>query len=277
MDLFSELYAIEFCSFASGSSGNCYYVGHGEGALLIDVGISARRIGKYLTEIGRNAWQIEGILLTHNHIDHISGLEALVSKHSYYIYATPQVAAAVQAEAKPDSCLKDAFKVIEPGKSFWLAGFNITPFEVSHDTAGAVGFYLRNGSSSLAFATDLGHIGPQAAGWLPQAEILILEANYDSHMLETGPYPAYLRQRISSMHGHLGNHQAAGFVAKHCRTKLRHLFLAHLSKENNHPEKAIHAFEQAFEQHDFDRKSLETLVCLERNKRSTLFRFSPKM
>jgi phosphoribosyl 1,2-cyclic phosphodiesterase len=273
LDLFSALYAIEFCSLASGSSGNCYYVGHHDGALLIDAGISLRRIEKSLRAFGRDVHNVKGVLLTHNHIDHIAGLELLAEKYTFNIYASRQVAEAMREYYDQDRRLVQALVEVVPGKSFVTAGFSVTAFEVDHDAPGTLGFHVRNSNTSLAIATDLGHIGRFAHALLPLAEVLILEANYDSLMLETGPYPPYLRHRISSNSGHLGNHQAAEFVARHCRTRLKHLFLAHLSKENNHPEKVTEAFESAFEKFKFSRSRLETLVCLDRTKRSGLYRF----
>ncbi|HMM12305.1 MAG TPA: MBL fold metallo-hydrolase [Bacteroidales bacterium] len=273
LDLFSALYAIEFCSLASGSSGNCYYIGHHDGALLIDAGISARRTEKLLREIGRDIRFVKGILLTHNHIDHIAGLETLAAKHSLNIYATGPVISAVLSNAGVDDHLRHAFVEITPGHRIIIAGFSIMAFEVEHDAPGTIGFHIRNSNASLALATDLGRVGKFASAILPLADILVLEANYDDHMLAHGSYPPYLRQRISSNTGHLGNHQAAAFVAKHCRTTLRHLFLAHLSKENNHPEKVYSAFSEAFAEYGFDAAQLETFLCLDRTKRSAFFRF----
>lgn len=273
MDLFSSLYSIEFCSLASGSSGNCYYVAHHDGALLIDAGISLRRTEKHLRELGRDMRSIKAILLTHHHIDHIAGLVAIAGKYTINIYASPLVMEAIRTLNWEREMPCEIFKVFEPGRSFHLAGFSITAFEVDHDVQGTVGFHIRNSNSSMAIATDLGHVGRYASAFLPSADILVLEANYDSAMLENGPYPAHLRRRISSSNGHLGNHQAADFVARHCSSRLKHLFLAHLSKENNHPDRVIETFEEAFTRHGFDKTRLENFVCLERNQRSALYRF----
>ncbi len=273
LDLFSVLYAIEFCSLASGSSGNCYYVGHPDGALLIDAGISLRRIEKTLRELGRDIRNVKGLLLTHHHIDHIKGLQALAEKYTFKIYASQEVISVVRDIANQNERINESLVAIVPGKSFIAAGFSITAFDVDHDAAGTVGFYIRNSNKSLAIATDLGHIGKYAHAFLPMAEVLIIEANYDNQMLENGRYPAQLRNRISGNSGHLGNHQAAEFVAKHCRTRLQHLFLAHLSKENNHPERASEAFEAAFEKFKYEKEKLETFVCLDRTKSTKLYRF----
>lgn len=273
LDLFSSLYAIEFCSLASGSSGNSYYIAHHDGALLIDAGLSLRRTEKLLSDIGRSLGDVSGVLLTHNHTDHTLGLESMAAKYSFKIYASRQVVSAVLAEAADQVALKRSLVEISPHPSFVAAGFRIFPFEVEHDAPGTLGFHLTNNCSSLTLATDLGNVGPQAASMISRAEVLILESNYDGHMLQTGPYPSYLKQRISGKSGHLGNHQAAAFVAQHCRSNLKHLFLAHLSKENNKPEKVISTFEQSFLEYGFDLNQLETFVCLERTKRSGLYRF----
>jgi phosphoribosyl 1,2-cyclic phosphodiesterase len=274
LDLFSALYALEFCSLSSGSRGNCYYVAHHDGALLIDAGLSLRLIERSLREIGRNLRDVSGVLLTHNHSDHTLGLEALASNYGISIYASRQVIAAVLKEAADPASLARYFIEISTRRNFVAAGFNITPFEVDHDTPGTVGFFLDNNCVNLALATDLGYVGKQAASMLSLAEVLVLEANYDRLMLDNGPYPLYLKQRISSRTGHLGNDQAAAFVAKHCRNRLKHLFLAHLSKENNTPDKVIETFESTFTKYSFDASKLETFVCLERTKRSNFYRFS---
>lgn len=273
LDLFSSFYAIEFCSLASGSSGNCYYIAHHDGALLIDAGLSLRRIEKSLMDIGRSLREVSGVLLTHNHTDHTSGLESMSAKYSFNIFASRQVISAVLDSAENPVSLERLFVEISPNRSFVAAGFRIFPFEVEHDAPGTVGYHLTNNCSSLTLATDLGNIGHHAASMISRAEVLILESNFDGQMLKTGPYPSYLKQRISSRSGHLGNHQAATFVAQHCHTNLKHLFLAHLSKENNKPEKVINTFEQSFLEHGFNLNQLETFVCLDRTKCSGLYRF----
>lgn len=273
MDLFSTLYHLEFCSFASGSSGNCYYLGHHDGVLLIDAGISLKRIEKAFKEIGRDPKHIQGVLISHNHIDHIAGLGALAEKYSCKIYATAEVISALSALDACRDHMKATFVEIKPGKPFVVAGFGITAFEVDHDVPGTVGFHIRNSQRRIALATDLGNIGPHAAAFLSNTDVLVLEANYDEHLLQSGPYPPYLQHRISSPSGHLSNNQAAAFVAQHCGTHLRHLFLAHLSKENNHPLKAIETFHMTFKLHNFDPARLETFVCLEPAVRSKFYTF----
>jgi phosphoribosyl 1,2-cyclic phosphodiesterase len=234
---------LNFCSLSSGSSGNCYYAGNEFHGILIDAGISATAIRKFLKGMNIPIQSIMGVLITHNHSDHIRGLEVLTRKNHLPAFTTE----AVWKSIRPYSNISgDCVREISPGISFHLAGFDIEAFPVCHDAPETVGYQLRCGDRKITIVTDLGHICETSAAYIRESNLLVIESNYDEQMLKDGRYPFFLKKRISSDHGHLGNHQASGFVAGIVTDKLSHICLAHLSKNNNTPEKALDTFHQTF-------------------------------
>ncbi|PKP51987.1 MAG: MBL fold metallo-hydrolase [Bacteroidetes bacterium HGW-Bacteroidetes-1] len=272
MDLFSSLYSFELCSMASGSSGNCYYVGNSEGALLIDAGISIRKISKILNEFGRHLHSIKGILISHDHIDHISSLETLTRKFKIPVYASSGTWAGVMRNRFTK--FADSNKHIEviPGKPFIAGGFRITAFPVSHDANEALGYYIENSHQSISFATDLGFIDETTAYYFKKSNVLILEANYDEEMLANGPYPERLRQRIRCNTGHLSNLQAADCIADVYHEKMSHIFLIHLSKENNNPQRVLETLQKTCNEKGITIGNDTIIMPFERQKRSPLYR-----
>ncbi len=246
MDLFSHLNHFETCSFGSGSSGNAYYIGNHDTAILIDAGLSSRKIVRGLEEIGKNIRNIQAILISHDHIDHIKGLPDLTQRFNSAFYTTPKTWEAIQVNRFTRHTRPGCFRPIAAGEAFGIGSFEITAFPVSHDAADSVGFSIRSAEGRLTFATDLGHIGPEAAEFLKASNILILEANYDDHMLSNGPYPPYLQARIRSTNGHLSNDQTARFLFESDHPRLSHVFLAHLSEHNNSPEVALNTVNERF-------------------------------
>ena len=235
---------LNFCSLSSGSSGNCYYLGNEFHGILIDAGISATSIRKFLKNLGISMQTIMGVLITHNHIDHIKGLEVLTRKNSLPVFTTNKIWKSILFPKK--SISTDCIREIPMMKKFHLAGFDIEAFPVCHDAPETIGFHICAGDKKITIATDLGHICQTAAPYIKAANLLVLESNYDEQMLVSGEYPYYLKARIRSDHGHLGNHQASAFLADNINDNLMYICLAHLSKNNNTPEMVLQALQGTF-------------------------------
>lgn len=262
---------VNFCSLASGSSGNCYYLGNEFHGILIDAGISATSIRKFLRNLGISMQTIMGVLVTHNHSDHIRGLEVLIRKKGIPAFTTHTIRKSIiipQSKISPD-----AIREIPLQQKFQLAGFEIEAFPVNHDAPETVGYHICAGDKKVTLATDLGHICQTAAPYIKAANLLVIESNYDEQMLIKGHYPPYLKARIQSDHGHLGNHQTSSFMADIMNDQLSHLCLAHLSKNNNTPELALQALQQAFLERGINLKPEQQIIVLNRNVPTQVIRF----
>ena len=254
---------LDFCSLSSGSSGNCYYLGNEFHGILIDAGISATSIRKFLKDIGISMQSIMGVLITHNHIDHIRGLEVLTRKNSLPAFTTLTIWESILSPKKKIS--RDCIREIGLQQKFHLAGFDIEAFPVYHDAPETIGFHICAGDKKITIATDLGHICQTAAPYLKKANLLVIESNYDEQMLENGKYPYYLKARIKSDNGHLGNHQTSVFLADIINDDLRNICLAHLSKNNNTPEKALQTLLQTFSERGINFSGRQRISILNRN------------
>lgn len=235
---------LRFVSLGSGSSGNCYYVGTLSKGLLIDAGIGIRNMKKRLAEAGLGFEQIWGVLVTHDHIDHIRSVGAVATRHQKPVYTTAKVHKGILRCPMLGDKVIPAPRYIEKGDTVEIAGFEVTAFSVSHDGSDNVGYSIQYNGKRFTIATDLGYICESSAPFICQANYLVLEANYDTHMLETGRYPRYLKNRISGRTGHLSNDEAAHFLANNYAPHLSHIYLCHLSQENNMPELAYHIVER---------------------------------
>ena len=221
--------------FASGSSGNCLLLENQETRILIDAGISKRRVDGTLAGLGLGMEQIGGVLITHEHSDHISGLESLVKRRNIPVFA-PHTVAARLLGAKP--WLQEKLRVIPVGEPFDLGSLRITAFHTSHDTDESVGYRIE-GEGVYAHATDTGCVTEEMRAALLGADTVLLESNHDEDLLRWGPYPIYLKKRILSARGHLSNAACAAFARELAEGGTRRIILAHLSRENNRPEKAM--------------------------------------
>jgi phosphoribosyl 1,2-cyclic phosphodiesterase len=235
---------LNFCSLSSGSSGNCYYLGNEFHGILIDAGISAKSIRKFLMSIDISMQTIMGVLITHNHIDHIKGLEVLTRKGSIPAFTTDNIWKSILSPHHRIS--RDCIREIPLQQKFHLAGFDIEAFPVCHDAPETIGFHICAGGKKITIVTDLGHICQTAAPYIKAANLLVIESNYDEEMLVNGRYPYFLKARIQSDYGHLGNEQTSVFLADNINDNLSHICLAHLSKNNNTPEKALQTLQQIF-------------------------------
>lgn len=225
-------------SLGSGSSGNCYYLGNGDEGILIDAGLSIRLVRKALKEVGIILErQIRGVILTHDHADHIRAIGAFGGSARLPIYATPSVFKGIDRSRYVTEYIEISERnYIASEEPFQLAGFNITPFSVPHDASENVGYYIEAEDFSFAIATDVGHVTPKIKHYLQRAEHLVVEANYDREMLIAGPYPDFLKERVSGSLGHLSNQETGELLAEIFHSGMQMIWLCHLSKDNNHPE-----------------------------------------
>lgn len=232
-------YMLKFICLGSGSSGNSYFLFSENFGLLIDAGLGIRTLKKHFHNHGLSLQQVKAVLVTHDHADHIKSVGCLANDYQCPIYATKPVHEGILrnycVSVKPKS---DHVFHIEKEHPFRIGDFEITAFDVPHDSSDNVGYSIQCGDVNFCLITDAGHVGGCFATYVERANYLVLEANHDEDMLRMGPYPAYLKGRISGEYGHLSNKTAAELLAEHATEKLRHVWLCHLSEENNHPELA---------------------------------------
>ena len=220
-------------TLASGSSGNAAVLSCGDTHLLIDAGISCRRITAALKELGLIPADLTAILITHTHSDHISGLNTLLKKTACPLLATPRT-------CRELSCRVEGIdpRLMGLDSPITLGEIDMQPIPTSHDAPGSCGWRLDTESGSVGFLTDTGYVTDEAADILEGVDLAVLEANHDVKMLEAGPYPYYLKRRILGDYGHLSNENAGRLLSSILHDNLKHIFLGHLSKENNYEELA---------------------------------------
>jgi len=229
---------MRFVSIASGSSGNCIYAGTENSHILVDAGISARRIEKGLFELGVKPAEIDGICVTHEHSDHIKGLGILARKYEIPIYGTEGTLKEIRKTKSLGEYPAELLKPIMPDVKFSVGDMEVMPFHIDHDAADPVAYRIQSGNKSLAVATDLGHFNQYTIDHLLDLNAVLLESNHDLRMLETGPYPYYLKRRIMGDFGHLSNENAGRLLNCIMNDRMKYILLGHLSKENNLPELA---------------------------------------
>ena len=227
---------VSFLSLASGSSGNCYYIGTPDYGILIDAGISARLIKKILKDKEIDFDKIIAVLITHDHGDHIKTVGCLGEKYNLPIYTTERVHDGIDRSRFVEETLFQSRKIIEKEVPFIIRDFRIIAFEVPHDSSENVGYMIQFGNQRFTIATDVGNITETVARYLCMANHLVLESNYDEEMLRFGSYPDFLKERVGSRTGHLCNRESAEFLAINYSPEWKNVWLCHLSRENNHPE-----------------------------------------
>ena len=228
--------------FASGSTGNCALLSGGGQRILIDAGISARRICAALLAAGCPPEKLDGVLITHEHADHVSGLATFCKQHPLPVYAPGTVANHLRWSIPGvEVCLRE----IWPEKAFAVGGMAVTAFPTPHDTPQSVGYRVEADGAVFAFATDTGCVTDMMRAYLTGADTAVIEANHDEDMLRYGPYPAVLKRRILSARGHLSNAECAALAGFLSERGTGNIVLGHLSKQNNTPEKARQTVEAA--------------------------------
>ena len=240
---------IKFISLASGSSGNCYFLGTDRYGILVDAGIGIRTIKKTLKELG-------------------IGLDIIRA-----VYSTPEVHAGINKSYCMTEKLSTCVHYLHKGETMELEDFAITAFEVPHDGTDNVGYCMNIDGKIFSFLTDLGHITPTAAEYICKANYLVLEANYDEEMLKMGPYPQYLKERIAGPNGHMSNRETADFLAENINESLKYIWLCHLSKDNNHPELAYKTVELSLRNKGVIVGKDVQVIALKRNTPSDVYEF----
>lgn len=228
---------LQLCSLASGSSGNCIYIGSENTHILVDAGLSGKRIKAGLDSIVVDPYNLHAILVTHEHSDHISGLGVMIRRYKIPLYLTKKTWQAIKKYDKIGIIDENLVHFIEADKGFQLNDLTIMPFKTSHDAADSVCFTFSHAiHGKIGFATDLGVYNDYILSHLRDSTILYIEANHDIKMLEAGSYPYYLKQRILSDLGHLSNEVSTKLISDVIHDQLKYIILAHLSGENNHPD-----------------------------------------
>lgn len=231
---------LRFMSMGSGSSGNCTYVGTPDDGILIDAGIDNNKVTQALERNGIDISTIRGIFLTHDHADHVKFAYALLRRNPHMrLFATLKTLEGVLRRHSISRRIKDYHSPIFKEHEYTLGNLVVTPFETSHDGTDNCGFFLRAGDSTLVIATDMGIVTDRADYYLRRADSLMIESNYDSDMLTRGRYAEHLKARIRSAIGHMDNSVTARYLADIYRPELNHIFLCHLSDDNNTPETAV--------------------------------------
>ncbi len=224
-----------FCPLASGSKGNCIYIGTKQTKLLVDAGINCKNLEAHLAALGVGLSEIDAILVTHEHSDHISGLKTLALKHSIPVFANHETAKGIVHVMR--ECPK--FKIFATGETFEFGDFEIHPFSIQHDTLDPVAFTFKTNALKIGVCADLGYATTLVQNHLRDCDYLYLEANHQPSMVHASSRPAFLKQRILGRTGHLSNESCAELLRHVSHSALKHVYLAHLSQECNSPQVAM--------------------------------------
>ncbi len=261
--------AFNLCSFASGSSGNCYLVGDGRHTVLIDAGISTRRIHQSLEKVGIDRREIQGVFVTHEHTDHVKGLRVLTKKNpEWKVFASAGTAEQISSSIYSESQLER----FRPGDTIEVGNLQVRSIRISHDAADPVCYTIRSGETRALILTDTGYVPEEAASYLGQSDLIVLEANHEVNMLKAGRYPYRLKCRILGDQGHLSNEAAGEALASALLDdgRFRKIFLAHLSSENNFPGLALQTVKNILEEHQLIQDRHFTLEVMHRDDISGL-------
>lgn len=259
---------MEVRTLASGSSGNCILLSGGGEYLLVDAGISCRRIAAALAEDGLTPDDLSGILITHEHGDHIAGLVTLTKRHHLPIYTSPGTADAL-CQFIPGA--SEVVHILEANQRFDLGAFTVDTFPTSHDAAEPMGFALTCEGRKAAVVTDLGYVSDDVLDGVLGCHLLLCEANHDVEWLRTGPYPYPLKRRILGDKGHLSNEAGAALALQCVEQGAKTVILAHLSAQNNTPTHALTVVGDALRSAGFDPEREVTLAAAPRSRSSQIF------
>jgi phosphoribosyl 1,2-cyclic phosphodiesterase len=206
---------------------------------MIDIGVGLRTLKKHCKDYGIQLQSVKHLLITHDHADHIKSVGAFSGEYQVPVYATKAVHAGIDNNYCIQRKVADDLKMfVEIGRPFTVGDFHVRPFAVPHDASENVGYEIKVEGITLVIITDVGCVTDEIKDTISRANYLIIEANHDVEMVESGPYPPYLKKRILSANGHLSNAECGKAIAENMSERLRHVWLCHLSEENNHPELA---------------------------------------
>lgn len=228
---------VEICSLASGSNGNCYYIGDDNEAVIVDAGIGWRRFSERMKTAGLDVCRVRAIFVTHEHRDHAGSARVISRKLSIPVYMTASTYYRIHVHHRPTD-----FRAIEPDSVVEVGGIRVHTFPKSHDAANPVSFRIEIDRHCIGVMTDIGIADAVVCDNFSKCDVAFLESNYDPQMLADGPYADYLKERINSEIGHLSNIQSTALVRNHANPALTHLILSHISADNNSSEKILEAF-----------------------------------
>ena len=230
---------LKFISFGSGSSGNCYMLSTPNDTLLIDIGVGIRGLKKACRDYGVSLSSVRHVLITHDHADHIKSVGSFSDDYKVPIYATQEVHDGINRNYCVAKKVKpEMVRLVEKEHTMKVGDFSITPFAVPHDSADKVGYFIEAEDTNFCIITDAGYVTDDMKKYISRAHYLVIEANHDEEMVQNGPYPQFLKERILSGTGHLSNRNSAIAIVENMSEELKHVWLCHLSEENNHPELA---------------------------------------
>ncbi len=248
------------CVLSSGSGGNCTYIESENSKILIDLGTSSLYAERKLQELNINPSSIDGIFVTHCHIDHIKGLKVFLKKYHTKLYLSEIILKEIYNDIKPEY-----YEVID--KNIILNDLNVTMFKISHDTDDANGFVFENNGKSIVYVTDTGYINIRNHKLLTNRNLYIFESNHDVEMLMNGHYPYHIKQRILGDKGHLSNKDSAYYLSKFIGNDTKCVILAHLSKDNNTKELALETLKESLKN---NQKNFDNILVAEQDKRTEL-------
>ncbi|MGI6242593.1 MAG: MBL fold metallo-hydrolase [Prevotella sp.] len=241
---------LHYISFGSGSSGNCSYLFTENSGLLIDAGVGIRTLKKYFKNYEMQMSNVKNLIVTHDHADHVKSVGSLSNDYNLAVYSTHKVHAGIEKNwCVRNKIMPERKKIIEKNIPFQLDDFSITPFEVPHDSSDNVGYCIQYEDITFVLMTDIGHLTDEIKSYIGKADYLVIEADYEPEMLEQGPYPEYLKNRIRGPYGHMSNMECGLALAENATQKLKHVWLCHLSNENNHPSLAEKSVKQVLRSH----------------------------
>lgn len=257
-------------SLSSGSCGNCYYLGTDKGGILIDAGVSLRRLKKTLMENGLDMNSFSAILVTHDHLDHIRHLGSFCKKLSVPVYTTDVIHGALSRHTFTAPTIAPCRRILPQGKWSEVAGMKVRYFIVPHDATQTVGYAIEVAAHKFVIMTDVGRMTDEAVGFARQADTVVVESNYDMDMLMGGPYTHELKMRIVQGCGHLSNDECAAAVKRFWHKDLKNIFLCHLSDNNNTRQLAAECTAAALKELGVEQGTV-SLRCLPREYPSQLF------
>ena len=263
---------LKFISFGSGSSGNCYYLGTATDGLMIDIGVGLRSLKKHCREYGIQLSSVRKLLITHDHADHIKSVGSFSNEFKVPVYATRQVHLGIDKNyCITRKVAEDMKMMVQPNQPIQLGDFRVEAFPVPHDASENVGYEIQAEGITFVIITDVGMVTDAIKERISHANYLVIEANHDEEMLMSGPYPEYLKKRILSGSGHLSNKNCGTALAENMTEQLKHVWLCHLSEENNHPELARKTVETILRSYGIIPGKDMTLEVLRRTMPSELY------
>ena len=261
---------VRFMSFSSGSCGNCYFLGTESGGILIDAGVSLKRLKKYLQDNGMDTDSFSAILVTHDHLDHIRHLGSFCKRLGKPVYTTGTIHNALSRHTFTAPTIGNCRRILEEGKWNEVAGMKVRYFIVPHDATQTVGYAIEVGGHKFVIMTDVGRMTDEAVSFARQADTVVVESNYDMDMLMGGPYTYELKMRIVQGCGHLSNDECAAAIGRFWHEGLGNIFLCHLSENNNTPDLAYRCSAEALDALGVE-KGKVALRCLPRQYPSQMF------